>query len=147
MVQARGARGETSFWTQGLASTPYTLYPSHYPLSPQDPLKRLRGGLADEAHRLVYHSTLGLRVMRKTKTSLRTEGLASSRPTISTVSTASMYCPICFVFCVYFFFFFSFTLVTGPTRSLSIKLSDTRVYEPVFTVVFCVQGCGLGAWG
>ena len=27
------------------------------------------------------------------------------------------------------FFFFS-TLVTGPRRSLSLKLSDTRVYEP-----------------
>ena len=26
--------------------------------------------------------------------------------------------------------FFFFTLVTGPTRSLSLKLSDTRVYEP-----------------
>ena len=29
-----------------------------------------------------------------------------------------------------FFFFFFFTLVTGPIRSLSLKLSDTRVYEP-----------------
>ena len=28
------------------------------------------------------------------------------------------------------FFFFFFTLVTGPRRSLSLKLSDTRVYEP-----------------
>jgi len=28
---------------------------------------------------------------------------------------------------VYFFFF---TLVTGPRKSLSLKLSDTRVYEP-----------------
>jgi len=27
-------------------------------------------------------------------------------------------------------FFFFFTLVTGPRRSLSLKLSDTRVYEP-----------------
>ena len=27
-------------------------------------------------------------------------------------------------------FFFCFTLVTGPRRSLSPKLSDTRVYEP-----------------
>ena len=26
--------------------------------------------------------------------------------------------------------FFSFTLVTGPRRSLSLTLSDTRVYEP-----------------
>jgi len=33
------------------------------------------------------------------------------------------------VFAQYFFFFF--TLVTGPSRSLSLKLlSDTRVYEP-----------------
>ena len=30
--------------------------------------------------------------------------------------------------CLYFFFFF--TLVTGPSRSLSLKLSDTRVYAP-----------------
>ena len=28
-----------------------------------------------------------------------------------------------------FFFCFFFTLVTGPRRSLSLKLSDTRVYE------------------
>ena len=28
------------------------------------------------------------------------------------------------------FFFFFFTLVTGPRRSLSLKLSDTKVYEP-----------------
>ena len=28
------------------------------------------------------------------------------------------------------FFFFFFTLVTGPRRALSLKLSDTRVYEP-----------------
>jgi len=27
-------------------------------------------------------------------------------------------------------FFFFFTLVAGPRRSLSLKLSDTRVYEP-----------------
>jgi len=27
-------------------------------------------------------------------------------------------------------FFFFLTLVTGPSRSLSLKLSDTRVYEP-----------------
>ena len=26
--------------------------------------------------------------------------------------------------------FFFFTLVTGPRRSLSLKMSDTRVYEP-----------------
>ena len=38
-----------------------------------------------------------------------------------------------------FFFFFFFTLVTGPRRSLSLKLSDTNVYEPQIraTVVVC----------
>jgi len=29
-----------------------------------------------------------------------------------------------------FYFFFFFTLVTGSRRSLNLKLSDTRVYEP-----------------
>jgi len=32
--------------------------------------------------------------------------------------------------CGALFFFFFFTLVTGPRRSLSLKLSDIRVYEP-----------------
>jgi len=31
---------------------------------------------------------------------------------------------------LFFYFFFFFTLVTGPRRPLSRKLSDTRVYEP-----------------
>ena len=30
----------------------------------------------------------------------------------------------------FFFFFFFFTLVTRPRRSLSLRLSDARVYEP-----------------
>ena len=29
-----------------------------------------------------------------------------------------------------FFFFLFFTLVTGPRRSLSLKMSDTKVDEP-----------------
>ena len=43
-------------------------------------------------------------------------------------------CPKCF--------FFFFTLVTGPRRSLSLKLSDTRVYEPQIRAlqVICEQG-------
>ena len=32
--------------------------------------------------------------------------------------------------CVWYGFFFFFTLVTGRRRSMSLKLSDTRVYEP-----------------
>ena len=44
------------------------------------------------------------------------------------------------------FFFFFFTLVTGPTRSLSLKLSDITVYEPQIrarlgtTAHFCKRG-------
>ena len=34
-------------------------------------VKRFRGGLVFKAHRLVYHSTLGLRVIKKKKTSSR----------------------------------------------------------------------------
>jgi len=43
------------------------------------------------------------------------------------------------------FFFFSFTLVTGPSRSLSLKLRHTRVYEPYIrtrlgtSAHFCIQ--------
>ena len=32
-----------------------------------DPVQRFRGGLAFKAHRLVYHSTLGSRVVKKKK--------------------------------------------------------------------------------
>jgi len=45
--------------------------------------------------------------------------------------------------------FFFFTLVTGPRRSLSLKLSDTRVYEPQIRFRigkrFRVYGLGWGA--
>ena len=34
------------------------------------------------------------------------------------------------------FSFFFFTPATGLRRSLSLKLSDTRVYEPIFAVGF-----------
>jgi len=38
-----------------------------------------------------------------------------------------------------FFFFFFFTLVTGPRWSLSLELSDTRVYDPqIFEAVRCL---------
>ena len=40
---------------------------------------------------------------------------------LSPLSSARVLKPLCFFF---------FTLVTGPRRSLSLQLSDTRVYEP-----------------
>jgi len=41
----------------------------------------------------------------------------------------------CFVF---------FTLVTGPRRSLSLKLSDTRVYEPQIRSALCPHEADIG---
>ena len=41
-------------------------------------------------------------------------------------------------------FFFFFTLVTGPRRALSLKLSDTRVYEPEIRTRL---GRTCGRWG
>ena len=45
-----------------------------------------------------------------------------------------------------YFFFFFFTLVTGPSRSLSLKLSDTRVYERGVTLQLYHAYCAIGAW-
>ena len=42
------------------------------------------------------------------------------------------------------FFFFFFTLVTGPRRSFSLKLSDKRVYEPQIRARLCRRGVGQG---
>jgi len=39
-------------------------------------------------------------------------------------------CRVSGFFFFFFFLFFFFTLVAGPGRSFSLKLSDTRVYEP-----------------
>jgi len=41
-------------------------------------VKRLRGGLVFKAHRLVYHSTLGLRVIKKKKKFRRRGSVAAS---------------------------------------------------------------------
>ena len=46
----------------------------------------------------------------------------------------------CSVRSFFFFFFFFFTLVTGPRRSLGLKSSDTRVYEPQ------IRGCAQHRW-
>ena len=58
-----------------------------------------------------YHSTLGLRVIKK-KRKRNEKG-----EVIGAILAVEL-----------LFFFFFFTLVTGPRRSLSLKLSDTRVY-------------------
>ena len=47
----------------------------------------------------------------------------------------------------FFFFFFFFTLVTGPRRSLSLKLSDTRVYEPQIRALDFGTTCAGGDGG
>ena len=43
-------------------------------------------------------------------------------------------------------FFFFFTCVTGPRRSLSLKLGDTRVYEPQLRAPWDVQAWMTGGF-
>jgi len=73
-------------------------------------VQRFRGGLVFKAHRLFHHSILGLRVKQKKKKAGRRRSNHSE--------TGSR---------IHFFFF---TLVTGPRRSVRLKLRDTTVYEP-----------------
>ena len=47
---------------------------------PIDDVKRFRGGLAFKAHRLVYHSTLGLRVIKKKKMDRKHPGSDMKHP-------------------------------------------------------------------
>ena len=70
-------------------------------------MERCRGELVSKAHRLSYHLTLGSRVINKEKKVTRGGAIREEEAS-----------------------FFFFTLVTGPRRSLSLKLSDARVYEP-----------------
>ena len=104
-------------------------------------MNRFRGGLVLKAHRLVYHSTLGSRVIKKKKRS-KLPGIARpEHPSLEALAVRGS-C-LLKVKCSSLeaegrgddpnsgpFFFFFVTLVTGPRRSLSLKLSDTRVYEP-----------------
>jgi len=63
----------------------------------------------------VYHSTLGLRVIKKMRFDV---------PSVEIGQATVPQGPL----------FFFFTLVQGPRRSLSLKLSDTRVYESRYDV-------------
>ena len=73
---------------------------------------RFRSGLVFKAHRPVYHSTLGWRVIKKKKKTCGS-GHASPGPP----GEPSLACPLPQVF------FFSLLLS-------SLELSDTQVYEP-----------------
>jgi len=54
------------FWTW-LSGKRYNTFKLFLLRSEADLLERFRGGLVFKAHRLVYHSTLGLRVITKKK--------------------------------------------------------------------------------
>jgi len=83
-------------------------------------VKRFQGGLLFKAHRLLYYSILGLRVTKKKKVWGDLDGFAEGSHEEGHLTLR--------VWSLGLFFFF--TLVTGPRRSLSLKLSDTEVYEP-----------------
>jgi len=77
-------------------------------------VQRFRGGLVFKAHRLLYHSTLGLRVIKKRRRRLTETQRRNPHPFMALNRLLV----------------FFFTLVTGPRRSSSLKLSDTGVYAP-----------------
>ena len=98
-------------------------------------MQRFQGGLVCKAHRLLYNSTLGLRVIKKKRSPLHGETCAfthdapgSNAARCRAIPAAIASPPPLPATCLSVFFFF--TLVTGPRRSLSLKLSDTRVYAP-----------------
>ena len=49
-------------------------------------VQRFRGGLVFEAHRLLYHSILGLRVINKKKIRRRESTRGRRAPTVSTIN-------------------------------------------------------------
>jgi len=86
-------------------------------------VKRFRGGLAFKAHRLVYHSTLGWRVIKKNKLSdlvgedadekgpFRSHQIAPFRAKLGREQPKG---------CAY----------SSSLLLTSLELSDTKVYEP-----------------
>ena len=91
-------------------------------------MKRFRGGLVFKAHRLLYHSTLGSRVIKKKKEErVKMECWWQGN---TPLHDAALRGRTTTAVALVLFFCFFFTLITGPGRSLSLKLSDTRVYEP-----------------
>ena len=62
----------------------------------------------------------------------RITGQSISPVQLETADKAKFTCPVCLLVLEHpaAGLFFFFTLVTGPGRSLSLKLSDTRVYGP-----------------
>ena len=85
----------------------------------------------------MYHSPLGLRVSRRRRrTSVAGFGVEGGECRVqgSRFGVKGLVQGVGFggsgVLPPLLLLFFFFTLVTGPGRSLSLKLSDRRVYEP-----------------
>jgi len=123
---------------------------------------RFRGGLVFKAHRWLYHSTLGSRVIKKKNTALPRGCQNEFENNQCAVVTEAGSCLRCVDSCITQLKaqgpsrtcnesneeeeerdcaltkvsaarrsrIFLCTLVAGPKRSLSLKLSDARVYEP-----------------
>jgi len=54
-------------------------------------VKRFRGGLVFKAHRLLYHPTLGLRVMKKKKKKKKTVCMAGCKVELVPAGTSPVY--------------------------------------------------------
>jgi len=60
----------------------------------------------------------------------KSSGLVKVNTSFTDRSSPHLNACCAFFLLLFLCFSFFFTLVTGPRRSLSLKLSDTRVYEP-----------------
>jgi len=86
-------------------------------------VKRFRGGLVFKAHRLVYHSTLGWRVIKKKKKKKRIQPLFAEIPTT--------------LFVLLNLFYSRFGLASGPFRTVK-DLRCLVVYQESFRWTPCV---------
>jgi len=116
---------------------------------PRRNVKRFRGGLVFKAHRLLYHSTLGLRVTtKKRRPAVQIEGiethdlLEGARPCLFFRYRPCTYPSILVNLSWHFLssnphtgIFFSSSLLLA-----SLELSDTQVYEPYIRALLGTTG-------
>jgi len=106
---------------------------------PQTETLMFRGGLVFEAHRLLYHSTLGLRVIKKKKKNAERdarEQVCISAPDLleRAHGAAGLEVPP------------NLTFFSSPLLLSSLELSDTKVYEPRYRYSSqLVKSMGLGS--
>ena len=72
-------------------------------------MKRFRGGLVFKAHRWLYHSTLGSRVIKKKKAPPRIEEVVTAVVEVEVVAVLFLYYYyLYFCYCYYYYYYYSY---------------------------------------